>query len=173
VPLNRLTTSHVCLTASALWRAGLMVEGASGTLQTAHGGCQIATREGRIFINGFPVRIADHPHLRWKIFLCPSCSEIRHKLFRVDGRWGCYRCHRLTHASRHHDRMLPNLHRVKRLRRKIGAPEMFSPIARCGRRQHKSIAIEIRKLEMALLDHLRVNVCSVLKKRHERRSSRS
>lgn len=61
--------------------------------------------------------------------------------------------------------MIPKLHRVKRLRRKIGADlRPFTPIARRRRNAHRyrEIASKIRRLEAALVGHLRVDVVNVL-----------
>ena len=44
--------------------------------------------------------IGTHPAAQ-SVFICPACQNIRYKLLEVDGRWCCYRCHGLTHASRH------------------------------------------------------------------------
>jgi hypothetical protein len=58
-----------------------------------------------------------------------ACQCTDTKLIDVGGRWACSRCHRLTHASRHVNRMLPGWHRLMRLLRKIGAnPKPFSAI---------------------------------------------
>jgi hypothetical protein len=171
VPPERLTESHPCVTASALWQAGLMVEGASGRLAGGPGPCQITVREGGIFIDGFRIQAASHPVLPWTVFLCPACSCVRYKLFQVHGQWACYRCHGLTHASRHKHRTIPQYHRLMRLRRKIGASLVpFSPIAPRSPRQRRywKIVAEIRRLEAALVQHARCDVADVLERRHDR-----
>jgi hypothetical protein len=120
---ERLTESHPCISVFALHRAGLLTFGISARLQTAHGGSQLATREaGKIWLDNQPVVIGSHPVLPQRVFICPLCQNIRYKLFQVGGRWACYRCHGLTHASHHRHRTIPNYPRLMRLRRKIGRP---------------------------------------------------
>jgi hypothetical protein len=135
------------------------------------GARQVAVREGGIFIDGFRVQTASAPVLPWRVFLCPACSRVRYKLFEVGGRWACYRCHGLTHASRHKHRTIPNYHRLMRLRRKIGASLVpFSPIAPRPSRQRKywRVVREIRRLEAGLIGHIREDVADVLERRDGR-----
>jgi hypothetical protein len=71
--------------------------------------------------------------------------------------------------------MLPNWHRLTRLRRKIGASLMpFSPIElRPPRsRKYRQIVAEIRAIEASLLGHLRRDVNGVLEKRDDKRRER-
>jgi hypothetical protein len=126
-------------------------------LRCANWHYQLATREGGIYIDGFRIQIASAPVLPWKVFLCPACSCVRYKLFEINGRWACYRCHHLTHASRHRHRTIPHYHRPMRLRRKIGAdPRPFAPLPERPRRHTRfhRIAAEIRVLEFGLVGHL-------------------
>jgi hypothetical protein len=64
--------------------------------------------------------------------------------------------------------MIPNYHRLMRLRRKIGAdPRPFTPITprplRCNR--YWRIVREIRQLEAGLVGHIREDVADVLERR--------
>ena len=171
VPPERFTASHPCADVHRLYREGLLVPGASARLETAHGGCLLASHEaGKIWIDGQAVVIGSHPALPQSVFICPVCQRTRYKLFEVGGRWACSRCHGLTRASRHTHRMLPGWHRLMRLRRKIGAdPQPFTPIApmppRCKR--YRRIVAEIRRIESGLITHLRADVCDVLQRRHD------
>jgi len=170
VLLDRLTEARPCLDAAALHREGLMVEGAS-RLQTGHGGYLAATHDGGIYIDGFRIQLASAPVLPWTVFLCPACSCVRYKLYEVGGRWACYRCHGLSHASRHRYRTIPHYHRLMRLRRKIGAdPRPFTPIAPKRRNAYRywRIVREIRQLEAGLVQHARQDVSAVLERRLKR-----
>jgi hypothetical protein len=170
VPPERFTETHPCVSVFSLAKEGLLVPGAQATLQMAGKGCVRATRtagslslslatdeSGKIWIGDQPIAIGAHPSLAMPAFLCPLCGNIRYKLFEVGGRWACYRCHGLTHASRHVNRSIPNFHRLERLRRKVGAsPAPFSLIAprlKSHVRYHR-VADEIRSLEERLVGHL-------------------
>jgi hypothetical protein len=173
VPLERFTAEHSCVDVFVLRREGLLVVGASAWLETKHGGSRLEAREvGKIFIDGEPVVLGSHPIWPWaSVFLCPQCQQTRQKLFRVAGRWACYRCHGLTHASRHVHRTIPGWHRLMRLRRKIGAdPVPFTPIAPrpVSHRKYWRIVREIRALEAGLVGHVREDVADVLQRRHDR-----
>ena len=143
-------------------------------VEISAGGCgyQLASHEaGKISIDGQPVVIGTHPALLQPVFICPACRRIRYKLFEVGGRWACYRCHELTHACRHVHRTIPNLHRLKRLRRKIGADsQLFTPIASkpSYATRYWRIVAEIRQLEAGLVQHARRDVCDVIERRHDR-----
>jgi hypothetical protein len=173
VPPERLVENHACAAAGRLHREDLLAPGTSATLQCGERGYQLATHErGKIWIGEQLVAIGMHPSMPVPAFICPQCETIRYKLFEVGGRWACYRCQGLTHASRHVNRMVPNYHRLKRLRRKINAPpEPFSPIAprpKSHVRYHRVVA-QIRELETRLLHHLRHDVNDVIEKRKKRR----
>ena len=160
-----------------LYQEGLLVVGACATLQTAHGGYLIASREaGKIWIDDQPVVIGTHPHLPQPVFICPACQLIRYKLFDVGGRWACYRCHHLTHAiSRHRHRTIPNYHRLMRLRRKIGASLVpFSPIAPrpLAQRRYWRIVVENHQFEQGLIGHAREDIADVLERLHDRGRNR-
>jgi hypothetical protein len=156
VPPERFVESHPCLSAAALHREGLMVENASAAVQIAGKPCRLDNHDGQIFIDGFRVRLATHPVLRWRVFLCPVCSGLRYKLLCVEKQWACFRCHHLSHRSRHRERTIPNWHKLARLRRKISAdPRPFTPIAPRPPRQRKywKIVHQIREIEAGLVRH--------------------
>ena len=174
VPFERLTQAHPCADCFKLAREGLLREGASGTLQTPHGGHQIASHEaGKISIDGQPVVIGWHPALPQRVFICGACGETRYKLFHVGGRWACFRCQGLTHASRHQSRMLAGWHRLMLLRRRIGASLVpFTSITPKPLRQRRywRIVREIRQIEAGLIGHIREDVSDVLERRDGRPS---
>jgi hypothetical protein len=158
---------------------GLLVAGASARLICGPRAYHLAVHEaGKIRINDQPVVIGTHPAIPQKVFICPACQNIRYKLFEVGGRWSCYRCHGLTHASRHVHRSIPGLNRLLYLRRQIGAAlAPFTEIAprpaegfsrRMRRRKYWRIVAEIRQIERELVGHARRDVADVLEKRHER-----
>jgi hypothetical protein len=88
-------------------------------------------------------------------FLCPACGR-RCKHVYLD-ELACRICCRLDYACRHLHRQIPGLHRIRRLRRMIGADQRpFAPLPRRPRhhvRFHR-VAAEIRALERALVGHL-------------------
>ena len=96
------------------------------------------------------------PRLAVEGFPVPACSAIRYKLFEVDGRGACYRCHWLTHASRHaHRTCLASIASAgcafalvpirARLRRCLSASGTIS---------FHWIVAEIEALERGLVEHL-------------------
>jgi hypothetical protein len=174
VPFERLTQAHPCVDCFALYREGLFAPGASARLETPRGGYQIASHEaGKILIDGQPVRVGWHPALPQRVFICEACGQTRYKLFHVGGRWACARCQRLTHASRHHHRMLVGWHRLMLLRHKIGAsPVPYTSITPKPLRQRRywRIVLEIRQIEARLVGHIREDVSDVLERRDGRRS---
>jgi hypothetical protein len=71
----------------------------------------------------------------------------------------CRKCLRLDYASRHLYRRTPAVHRVARLRRKLGAdPRPFAPLPprRPGRSRayHEKLVAMIHDEEMKLAEHL-------------------
>jgi hypothetical protein len=61
-------------------------------------------------------------------FECPLCGRRCRHVYLLDP-IACRRCHRLDYASRHLYRQTPAVHRVARLRRKLGAnPRPFAPV---------------------------------------------
>ena len=171
VPPERLTESHPCVDVCALAREGLLVVGASGTLQMADGGCRRLVRgAGNLTIDGALIPIRPHPTLPMLVFGCPRCGTDRYKLHEVAGVWACRKCHGLDFASRHKHRSVPALHRISWLRRRIGAdPRPFTalPAKPLHWRRHLRLAREIRRLEARLVEHGEA-IASVLEKRHDR-----
>ena len=103
-----------------------------GRCKPRWGGYQIASREAGIFIGGTFVAMQSHP-FNGRNFICGRCGRGCYRIYDRDG-WACRRCHRLSHPSRHKNRMLTGWHRLMFLRRKISAsPVPFSAIrrARC------------------------------------------
>jgi hypothetical protein len=145
-------------------------------LEIGDRGYQFAIHEpGKILIDDQEIVLGSHPMLLRRVFICGACEKIRYKLFNVAGGWACYRCHHLTHASRHRNRTIPNWHRLLRLRRKINVdPTPFSAIAPRPRnaRRYWRIVREIRAIEQSLLGDLRAGVCDVLERRDDKRRER-
>jgi len=106
-----------------------------------------------------------------RCFICPRCQCDRYKLYRVGGVWACRQCHLLTYSSRHRGRTIPGLSRVRYLRRRLGAdltPFTPLPMKPLTARGQLRLAREIRRLEQALIEHGRRDVCEVLEKRYAR-----
>ena len=171
VPVERLAENRTCADIFWLYREGLLLIGASVTLQTAHGNYLIATREaGKIEIDGKQVRVSWHKSLPLPVFVCPACSRDCYRLYELGGVWACRKCHRLDYACRHRHRSNPGLNRVLYLRKKIGASLVpFSEIAPRlpHARRYWRIVAEIRRLEAGLVQHARRDVCDVLERRHD------
>lgn len=170
VPPERLTDGVPSVGCFELAREGLLRDGASGTLQTAWGGYQIASREAGIFIGGTFVAMQSHP-FNGRNFICGRCGRGCYRIYDRDG-WACRRCHRLSHPSRHKNRMLTGWHRLMFLRRKISAsPVPFSAIPPRPLRQRRywRIVLEIRQIEAGLAQHARTDVADVLDRRERRR----
>jgi hypothetical protein len=159
-PLDHLVEANPRLDVFMLHRIGVLVEGAVTRLTWGdHGGCQLVMRAPDILIEGTKVAVIwDEPmegvSRPW--LECPACRQrVRHLYLR--NRIACRRCHGLDYASRHLHRQTPGIHRVVRLRRKIGAdPRPFIPILQRPKshvRFHR-IAERIRAEEASLVDYL-------------------
>lgn len=173
VPFERLTTAHPVIDCFALHCQGLLAPGATAILEIEDGRYPLAADNGKIWIGDQAVELVWHPALAARVFICPACRHTRHKLFRVAGRWCCYRCGGLTHASRHRNRMLKGWHRMMLLRRRIGASLVpFSPIEPkpLYRRRYWHAVVEIRQIEGALIGYLREDIGNVLERRDARES---
>jgi hypothetical protein len=92
-PPERLTDAHACADVFQLLREGLLVEGVSASLETAHGRCLLSVRTAGILeLDGQPIRIVWHKALPLKAFRCPKCGTDRYRLHRVKGVWACRLC---------------------------------------------------------------------------------
>lgn len=170
-PIDRLADGHPCLDCFRLAQGGLTREGASETMQTAHGGCLIATHEGGILVGGMFIPMQSHP-FNGRNFICPRCGRGCYRVYDAGG-WACRKCHGLDYPSRHRHRAIPGYNRILYLRRRIGAsPVPFSSIApkRRNASRYWRIVAEIRQLEAGLTSHARNDVADVLDRRANRRS---
>jgi hypothetical protein len=91
-------------------------------------------------------------------FECPLCGRRCRHVYLLDP-IACRRCHRLDYASRHLYRQTPAVHRVARLRRKLGAdqaPFASLPPRPPGRSKayHDRLVAKIQAEEQALVEHL-------------------
>jgi hypothetical protein len=115
---------------------------------------RLAARTVDILVNGNRVPVDwDVQGRPW--FLCPACGRRRQHLYLDE--LVCRRCAGLDYSSRHLHRTVPGLHRIRRLRRKIGVDQRpFAPLPRRQRhhlRYHRIVA-EITALECGLVEHL-------------------
>lgn len=89
-------------------------------------------------------------------FECPSCGRRCRYIYMRDT-IACWRCHGLSHASRHSYRQTPGIHRIRRWRRQIGAEERPFGIIPQRPRHHlrfHRIAERIRSEEAKLVVYL-------------------
>jgi hypothetical protein len=91
-------------------------------------------------------------------FSCPRCGRPCRHVYLIDP-IACRRCHRLDYASRHLYRQTPAVHRVARLRRKLGADlRPFAPLPASPRGRskahHDRLVALVRAQEQALVEHL-------------------
>jgi hypothetical protein len=162
-----------------LRKAGLLAEGARGTVELGTGGSQPAVRgPGILTIGSQAIPIRPHAALPVEVFGCPSfCGKDRYRLHFLGGLWACRECHKerhgLDYACRH--RKVPGLARIAFLRRRLHAdPTPFSPLPAKppGAWRHLALCREVRRLEAVLLAHARDDVALVLEKRYARRFGR-
>ena len=135
-------------------RAGALVDGAETELAWGENPYRLAMHEGNLSVNGVSIEVTwTDGKLAW--LLCPRCS--RRCRFLYLGELECQRCLHLDWSSRHVGRSVPNLARLKWLRRRIAVSEQpFSPLPRRQRhhlRYHRIVA-EIRRLKRGLVDYL-------------------
>ena len=159
----------------ALRAAGLLAEGARGTVELGTGGSQPAVRgPGILTIGGQAIAIRPHPALPVEVFGCPKCGRDCYRLHLVNGEWRCRTCPpALSYACRH--LKVPGLSRIAFLRRRLHAartPFSRLPAKRPGAWKHLALCREVRRLEAALLAHARDDVAGVLEKRYARRFGR-
>ena len=118
-PSDRLIESRARLDATMLNRIGALVDGVVTKLQWGEKGYRLATRAPNLLVNGNPVLVVwTDWALPW--FECPQCGRRCRHVYLLDP-IACRRCHHLDYASRHLYRQTPAVHRVARLRRKLGA----------------------------------------------------
>jgi hypothetical protein len=135
-------------------RAGWLTEGVEIELMVGPVGHHLAAGRLEIRVDGIPIGLARTDwNLVW--FLCPQCSKRRRHIYLPE--LACRRCLGLDWSSRHRHRSVPNLARLKWLRRRINVSEQpFSPLPERPPhhvRFHR-IADEIRTLEAKLVGHL-------------------
>jgi hypothetical protein len=170
MPPERWLESHPRLSAFALNREGVMVEGAQATLQTAYGGCRLEKREGCIWLDSQPIQLTPwHLDPTVPVFVCPLCQCRRHRLSEVGGVWACARCHGLSPMGQHVGRTIPGFGKLRRLCKKIGIEPFSTEIPDRPWYAHRywETVREIRRLESALIYHLREDVSGALEMRHE------
>jgi hypothetical protein len=89
------------------------------------------------------------PHLH-----CPTCGRGCYALHEVGGIFTCRICGNLDYACRHINRHTPQLNRIARLRRKLGAdPAPFSPLPPLSSFRHtqRKIVGQILALEQGVV----------------------
>src|SRR5215813_15432770 len=88
---------------------------------------RLAARTPNLLVNGNSALVVwTDWALPW--FECPLCGRRCRHVYLLDP-IACRRCHRLDYASRHLYRQTPAVHRVARLRRKLGADlRPFAPL---------------------------------------------
>ena len=142
-----------------LLQCGGLAEGATTRLQWGEKGCQLARQTPDIWIDGARVPVVwDEPMAGagrpW--FECPACGRRCRYVYLRDV-IACRTCHRLDYASRHLHRTVAGLHRIRRLRRKIGVDQRpFAPLPRRQRHHlhYHRIVAEITRLERGLVNYL-------------------
>jgi hypothetical protein len=159
--------THPTLRVFELYQSGALAPGAQTVVETI-GGCRLAVRTaGNLEVDGAPIAVRPHACLPAPVFGCPICNADRYKLYWKDGSWGCPKCHGLDRSSRHRHRSVRGLWRLRQLRRRIGAPEPFSPIKprSIAARNFWRDVLEIRRIEASLAGLVADNA-TVLEKRH-------
>jgi hypothetical protein len=154
VPLDRLIESRARIDATMLNRIGGLVDGAVTELRWGDRGYQLATHSPNLWINGNRVLVVwTDWSLPW--FECPRCGRRCRHIFLDE--LACRICLRLDYASRHLHRQMPGVHRVARLRRRLGVdPHPFAAIPERPKhhvRFHR-IAERIRAEEAGLVEYL-------------------
>lgn len=154
-PRDRLVEKRGRLDSFWLNRIGAFTgEGMVTELKWGKESYHLARHTPDILVNGNPVGVTwTDWGLAW--FLCPRCS--RRCRFLYLGELCCQTCGCLDWSSRHVSRSVPNLARLKWLRRRIGVSEQpFSPLPKRPRShtRYNRIADEIRALERGLVAHL-------------------
>jgi hypothetical protein len=173
IPLGHLVETHPAADVHQLARQGLLAPGTQATISsgTGDGGYRLAVPEpGILELDGQAFRLDWHP-FSYRVIVCGGCNRICRKVHRVGSVWSCRKCAELDYACRHRDRTIPGLHRIRLLRRRIGAdPTPFTPLPRkrLHAKRHWRLCREIRLLEQQLIEHGRRDVAEVLERRHAR-----
>jgi hypothetical protein len=171
-PFEQLTEGRSSIDCFWLYREGWLTPGSSAVLKIGPVPYRLAVREARFLeIDGQTIRVVSHKCLPAPIFQCPRCGADKYRLYVVDGAWVCRDpCGKLSYASRHRlrSRGARGYHRAIYLRRRLRASLiLFTPIASKppSARKYLKLALELRKIEASLLEHLRSDVCAVLERR--------
>jgi hypothetical protein len=160
-PADRLAENWPRLDVWMLHQCGGLVEGQTTTLQWGQIPCRLSARTVDVLVDGTSVSVVwDTPMegVARPWFVCPACGR-RCRLVYLCDPIACRKCLRLDYASRHLYRRTPAVHRVARLRRKLGAdPRPFAPLPprRPGRSRayHEKLVAMIHDEEMKLAEHL-------------------
>jgi len=156
VPADRLIENRPRLDATMLNRSGVLVDGAVTELRSGDGGYRLETHSPNLWVNGDRVLVVwTDWALPW--FECPRCHRRCRHIFLDE--LACRKCLRLDYASRHLYRQTPAVHRVARLRRKLGAdPHPFAPLPECrhapSRAYYERLVAKVHAEEQALVEHL-------------------
>jgi len=159
-----LVENNPRLNVFALLRSGALTDGVVTRLKWGEKACQLTPQRTGILLDDGEqqqrIAIVWHSPLPWigkPAFVCPACNRDCYCLHEKAGVFACRKCHGMSYASRHLYRSLPGVHRVSRLRRKIGAdPRPFTPLPKRPKhhaRFHRVVA-QILFEERALLGHL-------------------
>jgi hypothetical protein len=157
-----------------LRKAGLLALGAQWAVELGTTPTQIATRTpGILKLGDQAIPIRSHRTVPAEVFGCPKCDRDCYVLHFINGEWRCRTCPpALGYRCRH--LKVRGLARLIWLRKRVGAPQLFAPIApkRRQARRYWRLAREIRAIEERLVGHLRFDVGDVLEKRYARRYRR-
>jgi hypothetical protein len=156
---DRIVEANARLNIWDLLQCGGLVEGTTTRLAWGEKTYRLASRPPNLWIGRNPIPIVwDEPMegVARPWFECRCGRRCRHIFL---DELPCRKCLRLDYASRHLHRPTPAVHRVARLRRKLGAdPRPFAPLpARPPGRSkayHERLIERIRAEEQALVEHL-------------------
>jgi hypothetical protein len=163
VPFSMLVEGRSCIDVHQLYREGAFVGEAAIKLSVDGGCCPATYTAGKFQIGNQAIPLRWHPQLPQRLFGCPKCDRNCRNLFvGDDGLWACRTCTGLVYACRVTS-PLPHLHRILSLRRAVQAdPRPFAPLPVRRRKKQWQRLQEIRRLEAALLEAVRVDVAPVL-----------
>jgi hypothetical protein len=153
-PADRIVENRARLDSYELVKAGTLVEGAVTEVKWGEKHSHLAMRTVDLLVDGNPIQIVWSKRGR-RFFACPACDRRARHLYFPELR--CRYCLRLEYGVQHLYRSTPELWKIRRLRRRIGASEQpFTPIARRQRhhlRYHRIVA-KITELEGHLVNYL-------------------